>query len=105
MIVNIPLNSNTNESETQQYNQYNEIKEYRGNGLNNMTHMSMSPVPKWNDTYSSAENTIHQTIISNSTITSTSMIGQSSKCQTTKQVPDIPLLKLVENDEMETVPK
>lgn len=101
MIVNIPLNSSqTNEVETQQYNQHYEIKEYRENNLNNMTNTSMSPVPKWSDIYSPSK-----TIMSNITMMSNTMMGQSLKSQTNKQLPCVPLLKSVDNNEMDTVPK
>lgn len=102
MIVYIQLNT---ELESQQYNQNHEIKEYKGNSSNNMANISMSPVPKWNDAYSLSENTILHTTLSNGTIMSNSMMGQSLKSQAAKQVLDIPLLKSVSNDEMDTVPK
>ncbi|XP_060877026.1 spindle and kinetochore-associated protein 1-like [Metopolophium dirhodum] len=102
MIVYIQLNT---ELETQQYTQSHEIKEYKGNNSNNMANISMSPVPKWKDGHSLSENTIHHTTISNGTIMSNSMMGQSLKSQAAKQVLDIPLLKSVNNDEMDSVPK
>jgi len=98
------IQSNT-ELENHQYNQNHEIKEYKGNNLNNMANISMSPVPKWNDAHSLSENTIHHTTISNGTIMSNSMMGQTLKSQSAKQVLDIPLLKSVNNDEMDSVPK
>lgn len=105
MIVNFPsILYNTKESETQKYNQHHEVKEFRGANSNNMTNISMSPVSQWNDTYSPTETTLHHTLMSNNTMSAT-MIGQSLKGQTTKQVLDIPLLKTVDNNEMDTVPK
>jgi len=103
MIVNIPLTScNTNELETQQYTQNYDAKENRGNNLNNMTNISnMSPVPKWNANYSMAETTGNRTTMSNGTMSNT-MIRQSLKSQSTKQLP---LIKSVDNNEMDTVPK
>ncbi|KAF0730394.1 spindle and kinetochore-associated protein 1-like [Aphis craccivora] len=106
MIVYIQLNSGcTNELQAQQFNQNNEIKEYKGNNSNNMANITMSPVPMWNDAYSLSENTIHHTTMSNGTMMSNSMMGQSLKSQSAKQVLDIPLLKSVSNTEMDTVPK
>ncbi|CAI6348891.1 unnamed protein product [Macrosiphum euphorbiae] len=102
MIVFTQLNT---ELETQQYNQNHEIKEYRGNNSTNMANISMSPVPKWKDGHSLSENTIHHTTMSNGTIMSNSMMGQSLKSQAAKQVLDIPLLKSINNDEMDSVPK
>lgn len=105
MIVNIPsIPYNAKEPETQKYNQHYEVKEFRGTNSNNMTNISMSPVSQWNDTYSPTETTLHHTLMSNNTM-SVTMMGQSIKCQANKQVPDIPLLKTVDNNEMETVPK
>lgn len=102
MIVFIQLNS---ELEAQQYNKNHEIKEHKRNNSNNMANISMSPVPMWNDAYSLSENTIHHTTMSNGTIMSNSMMRQSLKSQAAKQVLDIPLLKSVNNNEMDTVPK
>jgi len=105
MIVNIPLNSDhTNELETQ-YNQQHEIQEYRGNSLNNMTNITMSPSSTINDIYFPTETNLHRTTMSNSTMMSTTMMGQSLKCQAIKQVPEIPLIKSVDNNEMNAVPK
>lgn len=102
MIVNIPTNSDhTNELETQ-YNQQHEIQEYRGNSLNNIT---MSPSSTLNDTHFPTETTLHRTTMSNSTMMSTTMMGQSLKYQAIKQVPEIPLIKSVDNNEMNAVPK
>ncbi|XP_025405463.1 spindle and kinetochore-associated protein 1 homolog [Sipha flava] len=101
MIENIPINpSNTNE-----LNYQHEIKDYRGNNLHNVTNISMSPVSTWNNTYSPNETSIHHSIFTNNTSMSTTMMGQSSKSQVYKQTPDIPLLKPVDNNEMDTVPK
>lgn len=105
MIVNIPSNSgHTNELETQ-YNQQHEIQEYRGNSLNNMTNITMSPSSTLNDIYFPTEITLHHNTMSNNTMMSSTMMGQSSKCQTIKQVPEIPLIKSVDNNEMIAVPK
>lgn len=101
MLVNFPLNSNhTNEIEAHQYNQHNEIKEYGGINSNNITTMSMSPVPRWNANCSLSNNTTF-----NGTVANNTLMGQSFKSQPPKQVPRIPLLKSVDNNEMETVPK
>jgi len=105
MIVNIPLNSNhTNKFETQQSQQY-EIKEYIGNSLNNMTNITMSSESILNDTFSPAETPLHRSTMLNGTIMSTTMMGQSLKCQANKQVPEIPFIKSVDNNEMDIVPK
>lgn len=105
MIINFPSNKdNFMESETQKYNQQYDVKEFRGTNSNNVTNMSMSPVSQWNDTYSPTETTLHHTIMSNNTMSAT-MMCQSLKCQAPKQVPDIPLLKSVDNNEMDSVPK
>lgn len=99
MIVNFPSNlCDTNKLEMQKFNQNYEIKDCRGNNLN-MTNLSVSPVSTWNNTYSSYNT------ISNGTIMSTTMMGQSLKSQSTRQVFDIPFLKSVDNDEMDKVPK
>lgn len=101
MIENIPINA----CHTNEHNSQYEIKEYRGNNLNNMTNISMSPVSTWNNTYSPLEKSVNHTTLSNSTSMSTTMMGQLSKSQACKQTPDIPLLKLIDNNEMDTVPK
>lgn len=96
MIVNIPLNSNpTIAIEGHQYNQHHETKEYRENNSNNITNMSVSPVQRWNSTCSPH----------NGTMENATFMGQSFKSQPPKQVSKIPLLKSVDNSEMETVPK
>jgi len=100
MILNIPLNSSyNNEHETQHHNQQYELKEYKGNNFNNMTNITTSPVSTLNDTYFPNENTSQCTMMSNTTM------GQYSKCQSTKQVPEIPFIKSVDNNEMDAVPK
>lgn len=106
MIVNIPLNASPiNEHEPHQYTQQYEMKDKREYSLNNMTNITMSPVPKWNDSNSPAETTLHYNSTSNGTVMSTTMMGQTLKSQSTKQVSDIPLLKSVDNNEMDSVPK
>lgn len=107
MIVNIPLNPcSTNEQEIHHYNQQQyEIKDKMGCNLNNMTNITMSPVPKWNESNSPAETTLHYVSTSNGTLMSTTMMGQTIKPQSIKRVPDIPFLKSVDNNEMDTVPK
>ncbi|XP_050520542.1 probable serine/threonine-protein kinase DDB_G0277071 [Daktulosphaira vitifoliae] len=98
MIMNTPINSN-NFNGNQQYNQ-NETKENNSNCLNSINNISMSPVrSSWNDTFSPPENSLHQ-----NTTMSTTIMGQS-KCQTSKHVLDIPYIQLVNNEEMNTVPK
>lgn len=101
MIENIPINPSNHNEINHQY----EIKEYRGNNLHNMTNISMSPVSAWNNTYSPNETSVHHTTLTNNTSMSTTIMGQSSKSQAYKQTPDIPLLKPVDNNEMDTVPK
>lgn len=101
MIENIPLHS----YHTNEHNHQYELKEYRGNNLTNMTNISMSPVSAWNNTYSPVETTVNHTTLSNSTSMSTTMMGQSSKPQAYRQIPDMPFLRLVDNNEMDTVPK
>lgn len=96
MIVNIPINFN-NLHVNQQYNK-NETKENNINCLSSMS--NISPVrSSWNDTFSPPENTLYQ----NTTMSSTIM-GQS-KCQTNKHVLDIPYIQLVNNEEVNSVPK
>lgn len=103
IIYNMQLNSgHTNELEAQRYNQNQETKEFKEN---NMSNISMSPVPSWNNTHSPFENTVHHTTMSNATLMSNSIMGQSIRSQAAKQVLDIPLLKSVNNNEMDTVPK
>ncbi|XP_050428625.1 uncharacterized protein LOC126838328 [Adelges cooleyi] len=99
MITNIPLNSfHTNEPE-HLFNQ-NGTKDFKVN----MNNMSMSPVASsWTDMYSPTETTIHQNTMSNNTMMS-AIMGHS-KFHTSKQILDTPLLKLVDNDEMNSVPK
>lgn len=102
MILNFPLHSNTNESEAQQFNQQYDMNEYRGSNLNNVTNISnMSPVPKWNENHSSGEMSMNRTNMLNGTM-STTMMGQSLKSQNAKPIP---LLKPVDNTEMDSVPK
>lgn len=107
MIENAPLNfCHGKELETQQSNQHFGYEECKGNNFNEhstICNMSMSPVPRWNDTYcSTGNNTVYHTTVSNGTMMSTTV---SSKLQVTKQTPVIPLLKSVDNTEMDAVPK
>lgn len=96
MIVNFPSDfCDIKKFEMQNY----EIKDDTGNNLNNMTNLSVSPVQKWNDNYSSSNNTM-----TNGTM-STTMMGQSLKSQSTRQVFDVQLLQSVTNNEMDKVPK
>lgn len=106
MIVNIPLHIYPiDEHELHQYNQQYKMEDKGRFSLHNMTNITMSPVPKWNDSNSPAETALHYTSTSNGTVISTTMTGQTSKPKSTKQVPEIPLLKSVDNNEMDSVPK
>lgn len=104
MIENVSLNScPVKELETQQCNQQYGFKGNNSSDQTTIGNMSMSPVPRWNDTYSSTgNNTAYHTTVSNGTMMSTTM---SSKLQVSKHMPVIPLLKSVDNTEMDTVPK
>lgn len=100
MIVNFSSDfCDINKFEMQNSNQNYEIKDDTGNNLNNMTNLSVSPVPIWNNTYFSSNNTM-----TNGTM-STTMMGQSLKSQSTRQVFDVQLLKSITNNEMDKVPK
>lgn len=104
MIINFPFNSsNINNVETQRYNQNYDINEYKGNNLNNTTNLSnVSPVLKWNDN-STPEITVNRTTVSNCTMSNNTILSAKSfSSQATKQVP---LLKSVDNNEMDAVPK
>lgn len=104
MIINFPLNSQVNEVETQQNNHHYEIKEFKGNNSNNMNNISnisnISSVQKWNDISPSSKH-----LMSNNTMMSNTMVGQSFKSQANKQFSNVPFLKSVDNNEMDTVPK
>lgn len=103
MIINFPFHSsNIDAAEMQQFSQSYDINEYGSNNFNNVTNISnMSPVPKWINNYSLSETTVNRTTMSNCTMSNTTT-GQISKSQITKQIPQ---LKSVDNDEMNTVPK